>query len=70
MEKEIKLESNGFIHLLIAFVLLFAPLGLIIFKEVWAIPVFIFLSVVGIFWLTGFFIIQPDRKSTRLNSSH
>ena len=63
MEKEIKLESNGFIHLVIALVLLFAPLGLILYREVWAIPLFILLSVIGIFWLTGFFIIQPNQTS-------
>ncbi len=63
MEKEIKLETNGFLHLFIALVLLFAPLGLIFHPEVWFVPVLIFLSVVGIFWLTGLFIIQPNQTS-------
>ena len=63
MEKEIKLETNGFFHLLIALVLLFAPVGLIFYHEIWSIPLFILLSVAGIFWLTGLFIIQPNQTS-------
>jgi len=61
MEKEIKLATNGFLHLFIAFVLLFAPLGLIFIPEPALIPVFIILSFVGIFWLTGLFIVQPNQ---------
>ena len=63
MENEIKLKNNGFLNLFIAFVLLFSPLALIIFREVWAVPVFILMSVTGIFWLTGLFIIQPNQTS-------
>lgn len=63
MEKEIRLATNGFFHLFIGFILLFAPLGLIVYREVWSIPVFIFLSLVGIFWFTGLFIIQPNQTS-------
>jgi len=63
MEKEIKLATNGFLNLFIALVLLFAPLGLIFYHEPWIIPVFIFLSFVGIFWLSGLFIIQPNQTS-------
>ena len=63
MEKEIRLANNGFLHLLIALVLLFAPLGLIFTHEGWCIPVFIFTAFVGIFWLTGLFIIQPNQTS-------
>ncbi len=63
MEKEIRLANNGFLHLLIALVLLFAPLGLIFTREGWSIPVFIFTALVGIFWLTGLFIIQPNQTS-------
>ena len=61
MEKEIKLATNGFLHLFIAFVLLVAPLGLIFIPEPALIPVFIILSFVGIFWLTGLFIVQPNQ---------
>ncbi|MEI7524380.1 MAG: SPFH domain-containing protein [Mariniphaga sp.] len=63
MEKEIKLKNNGFINLFIALVLLFSPLSLIFYREVWAIPVFIFLPLLGILWLTGLFIIQPNQTS-------
>jgi len=63
MEKEIKLATNGFLHLFIALVLLFAPLSLIFYHEVWYIPTSIFLSLFGIFWLTGLFIVQPNQTS-------
>jgi len=63
MEKEIKLATNGFLHLFIALVLLFAPLGLIFQHEVWNVIVFIFLSLFGIFWMTGLFIVQPNQTS-------
>jgi len=63
MEKEIKLKNNGFINLFIAMVLLFSPLSLIFYREVWAVPVFIFLPLLGILWLTGLFIIQPNQTS-------
>lgn len=33
MEKEIKLATNGFLHLFIALLLLFAPLCLIFYHE-------------------------------------
>jgi len=63
MEKEIKLATNGFLHTFIALVLLFAPLGLIFYHEIWSIPVFIFLSLFGLFWATGLFIVQPNQTS-------
>ncbi len=34
MEKVIKLRNNGFLHLLIGLVLLFAPVGLVFYSEV------------------------------------
>ena len=61
MEKEIKLSANGFLHLFIGLILLFAPLGLILSSETWLIPVCILLSVTGIFWLIGLFIVQPNQ---------
>jgi len=63
MEKEIKLATNGFLNTFIALVLLFAPLGLIFYHEIWSIPVFIFLSLFGLFWSTGLFIVQPNQTS-------
>jgi len=63
MEKELKLATNGFSHLFLALVLLFAPIGLIFYHEVWCIPVAIFLSLFGIFWMTGLFIVQPNQTS-------
>jgi regulator of protease activity HflC (stomatin/prohibitin superfamily) len=44
-------------------VLLFAPLYLILNSDVWIIPVSILMSVVGIFWMTGLFIVQPNQTS-------
>lgn len=61
MEKEIKLENNGFLQLFVSLVLLFAPLGLIFYPVSALIPVFIFLSLLGIFWGTGLFIVQPNQ---------
>lgn len=63
MEKELKLSTNGFLHLFLGLVLLFAPLGLIFYREVWYIPTSIFLSLFGIFWMSGLFIVQPNQTS-------
>ena len=63
MEKELNLSANGFLHLFIALVLLFSPLGLIFNHDLWCIPLVVFLSLVGIFWLTGLFIVQPNQTS-------
>ena len=61
MEKEIQLRNNGFFQLLIGILLMFAPAGIIFFREVWAIPVFILTSLIGVIWLTGLFIVQPNQ---------
>ncbi|HEY3389933.1 MAG TPA: SPFH domain-containing protein [Prolixibacteraceae bacterium] len=63
MEKEIKLKNNGFLHLFIALVLVFSPLSLIFYHEILNIPAIIFLALVGIFWFTGLFIVQPNQTS-------
>ena len=63
MEKELDLSTNGFLHLFIALVLLFSPLGLIFNHDLWCIPLVVFLSLAGIFWLTGLFIVQPNQTS-------
>lgn len=61
MEKEIKLATNGFLNLFFAFVLLLAPLGLIFYPVTSLIPVLIFLSLFGMFWASGLFIVQPNQ---------
>ena len=63
MEKEIKLKANGFLNLFIALLMLFAPLGLIFYHQTWSLGFYILLSILGIFWLTGLFIIQPNQTS-------
>jgi len=61
MEKEIQLKNNGFFQLLISVVLLMAPLCNVFYKEVWVIPVSILISIIGIIWMTGLFIVQPNQ---------
>jgi len=61
MEKEIQLKNNGFFQLLVGMVLFLAPLGAIAFREPWVIPVYILISVIGVIWLTGLFIVQPNQ---------
>jgi len=61
MEKEIQLRNNGFFQLFIAIVLLFAPLCTLIFRELWAIPVYVLIFLFGVFWMTGLFIVQPNQ---------
>ena len=63
MEKEIKLKANGFLTLFIALFMLFAPLGLIFYHQTWSLGIYILLPILGIFWLTGLFIIQPNQTS-------
>jgi regulator of protease activity HflC (stomatin/prohibitin superfamily) len=63
MEKEIKLKNNGFLHLIIGLFMLFAPLWLILYREILSIPVMILISVIGIVWLSGLFIVQPNQTS-------
>ncbi len=55
MEKEIKLENNGFLQLFIGVVLILSPLARIIFQLPISIFVFVLLAVAGIFWITGLF---------------
>lgn len=61
MEKEIQLKNNGFFQLFVSIVLLFAPLCSFFFKEIWIIPVYILISIIGIIWMTGLFIVQPNQ---------
>ena len=61
MEKEIGLRNNGFFQLFIGIVLLLTPLCLIVYPFVELVPVLVFVSVFGIFWLSGLFIVQPNQ---------
>jgi regulator of protease activity HflC (stomatin/prohibitin superfamily) len=61
MEKEIQLKNNGFFQLFVGIVLLFAPLCTIFFNEIWMIPVYVLISLTGVFWMTGLFIVQPNQ---------
>ncbi len=61
MEKEIQLRNNGFFQLFISFVLLFVPLCTIFFREIWIIPVYVLISMTGVLWMTGLFIVQPNQ---------
>jgi hypothetical protein len=61
MEKEIQLKNNGFFQLLISFVLLFAPLCALYYREIWIIPFYVIISILGVIWMTGLFIVQPNQ---------
>jgi regulator of protease activity HflC (stomatin/prohibitin superfamily) len=61
MEKEIQLRNNGFLHLFFAVILLAAPVINIFYRETWIIPVSVLLSLTGILWMTGLFIVQPNQ---------
>jgi len=62
MEKTVRLKNNGFMNLFIGLLFLFAPLVLILFPYDWLIAEVIILSVVGIFWLCGLMIINPNQS--------
>ncbi len=61
MEKEIQLRNNGFFHLFVAIVLLFAPLCAIYNKDLWLILVYVLISLTGVVWMMGLFIVQPNQ---------
>jgi regulator of protease activity HflC (stomatin/prohibitin superfamily) len=61
MEKEIQLRNNGFFQLLISLVLLFVPLCAFFYKEIWIIPVYVVISILGVIWMSGLFIVQPNQ---------
>lgn len=64
MEKDVHLKNNGFLHLLLAFLYMFfaAPAAGMLFTDVKAlIPLYIFTTLTGVFWLTGLFIVQPNQ---------
>ncbi len=61
MEKEIQLKNNGFFQLLISVVMLFVPVCTLFYKEIWIIPVYVLISILGVIWMTGLFIVQPNQ---------
>lgn len=60
MEKEIKLQNNGFIHLFLGIVMLISPLSFIFIPSAIIVLSTITLAIVGTFWLCGLFIIAPN----------
>ena len=61
MEKEIKLNNNGFFHLILGIIMVPFPLLIIMKDDTWFIILSAVLSLLGIFWFTGLFIIQPNQ---------
>ncbi len=61
MEKEIQLRNNGFFQLLVAVILLAAPVCNVFYREIWVIPVSVLISITGVIWMTGLFIVQPNQ---------
>ena len=61
MEREIQLRNNGFFQLLVAIMLLVAPVLNIFYREIWIIPVSVLISITGVIWMTGLFIVQPNQ---------
>ena len=61
MEKEIKLRNNGFVNLFIGIAMIIAPLANILLFSPILITLTIIISVTGIFWLIGLFIIAPNQ---------
>lgn len=66
MEKNINLSNNGFLHLFLGLGMLFSPLLFIIFPNFNFAFLTIPLSVIGIFWLFGLFIVQPNQTKVLL----
>ena len=61
MEKEIQLKNNGFFQLFVSIVLMAVPACTIFFRELWIIPIYILIAVIGVIWITGLFIVQPNQ---------
>jgi len=61
MEREIQLRNNGFFQLLVAVIMLAAPVINIFYREIWVIPVSVLISITGVIWMTGLFIVQPNQ---------
>lgn len=61
MEKEKTLSRNGFFHLFVAIIFLLAPLSNLFAESVGLIIASILLSVIGLIWFFGLFIVQPNQ---------
>jgi regulator of protease activity HflC (stomatin/prohibitin superfamily) len=61
MEKEIKLRNNGFIHFFLGLIMSIFPFLIFLNQETWFIIVSIIISLIGLFWMTGLFIVQPNQ---------
>lgn len=61
MEKEIQLKNNGFFQLLVSIVLMAVPACALFYREMWIIPVYILIAIIGVIWITGLFIVQPNQ---------
>jgi len=61
MEKEIQLKNNGFFQLLVSIVLMAVPACTLFYSEIWIIPVYVLISIIGVIWVTGLFIVQPNQ---------
>lgn len=61
MEREIQLRNNGFFQLLVAVILLATPVINIFYREIWVISVSVLISITGVIWMTGLFIVQPNQ---------
>ncbi|MCK9410742.1 MAG: SPFH domain-containing protein [Prolixibacteraceae bacterium] len=66
MEKEIQLRNNGFFQLLVSIVLMAVPACTLFYREIWIIPIYILISVIGVIWITGLFIVQPNQTKVLL----
>lgn len=62
MEKNIQQSHNGFLHLFLGLLMLLSPLALFILPGTAFIVLLILLSVTGLIWLTGLFIITPNNS--------
>lgn len=60
MEKEIKLKNNGFVNLFLGLLLLLSPLCLLFLPLKPYLIIFIVLSIFGLIWLCGLFIVAPN----------
>lgn len=61
MEKIIRLRNNGFFHLFLSLVMIFSPFANFRYPGILTIGITVFLGLLGILWITGLFIVQPNQ---------
>lgn len=63
MERELQLRNNGFVHILFGLLIIFVcgPLCALLFTEQWMVPVCILFLLIGVLWMLGLFIVQPNQ---------